>query len=78
MTKQNIIDIVSEATGLTKGETEVVMNGVMKTMARFAASNSRVGFANRDKRKVISTLCGPHWGMDLCILRRLDSEHPQY
>ena len=32
MTKQNIIDIVSEATGLTKVETEVVMNGVMKQL----------------------------------------------
>ena len=32
MTKQNIIDIVSNATGLTKVETEAVMNGVMKTI----------------------------------------------
>ena len=42
MTKQNIIDIVSEATGLTKVETEVVMNGVMKTIIDSLASNNRV------------------------------------
>ena len=29
MTKQEIVDIVSEATGLTKVETETVMNGIM-------------------------------------------------
>ena len=32
MTKQDIIDQVSEATGLTKVETETVMNGVMTTI----------------------------------------------
>ena len=32
MTKQNIVNIVSEATGLTKVETEAVMNGVMSTI----------------------------------------------
>ena len=37
MTKQNIIDIVSEATGLTKVETEAVMNGVMKTKYQLKA-----------------------------------------
>ena len=42
MTKLNIIDIVSEATGLTKVETEVVMNGVMKTIIDSLASNNRV------------------------------------
>ena len=42
MTKQNIIDIVSEATGLTKVETEAVMNGVMKTIIESLASNNRV------------------------------------
>ena len=42
MTKQNIIDIVSEATGLTKVETEVVMNGIMKTIIDSLASNNRV------------------------------------
>jgi len=31
MTKQEIVDAVSEATGLTKVETETVMNGVMTT-----------------------------------------------
>ena len=42
MTKQNIIDIFSEATGLTKVETEAVMNGVMKTIISSLASNNRV------------------------------------
>ena len=42
MTKQNIIDIVSDATGLTKVETEAVMNGVMKTIIDSLASNNRV------------------------------------
>ena len=42
MTKQNIIDIVSEATGLTKVETEAVTNGVMKTIIDSLANNERV------------------------------------
>ena len=42
MTKQNIIDIVSEATGLTKVETEAVTNGVMKTIIDSLARNDRV------------------------------------
>ena len=42
MTKQNIIDIVSEATGLTKVETEAVTNGVMKTIIDSLAKNDRV------------------------------------
>ncbi|OUW79806.1 MAG: integration host factor subunit beta [bacterium TMED217] len=42
MTKQNIIDIVSKATGLTKVETEVTMNGVMKTIIDSLANNERV------------------------------------
>ena len=42
MTKQNIIDIVSNATGLTKVETEAVMNGVMKTIIDSLAENERV------------------------------------
>ncbi len=32
MTKQEIVDIVSNATGLTKVETETIMNGVMSTI----------------------------------------------
>ena len=40
--RQYIIDIVSEATGLTKVETEAVMNGVMKTIIDSLASNNRV------------------------------------
>ena len=42
MTKQNIIDIVSDATGLTKVETEAVMNGVMKTIIDSLAENEKV------------------------------------
>ena len=42
MTKQNIVDVVSEATGLTKVETEAVMNGVMKTIIASLATNNRV------------------------------------
>lgn len=42
MTKQNIIDIVSEATGLTKIETETVMNGVMATITESLGRNERV------------------------------------
>ena len=42
MTKQNIIDIVSEATGLTKVETEAVMNGVMSTIIESLGKNKRV------------------------------------
>ena len=72
-------DFVKTCTGRRGGCTPLVagfgriVGGVesLKTMARFAASNSRAGSANRVKPKVMSTLCGPHWGMDLCILRRL-------
>ena len=42
MTKQEIVDIVSEATGLTKVETEIVMNGVMGTIIESLANNERV------------------------------------
>ena len=42
MTKQEIVDIVSDATGLTKVETETVMNGVMGTIIDSLASNERV------------------------------------
>ncbi len=42
MTKQEIVDIVSEATGLTKVETETVMNGVMGTIIDSLANNNRV------------------------------------
>ena len=42
MTKQEIVDIVSEATGLTKVETETVMNGIMGTIIESLASNERV------------------------------------
>ena len=41
-TKQNIIDVVSEATGLTKVETEAVINGFMQTIIGSLASNNRV------------------------------------
>ena len=42
MTKQNIVDVVSDATGLTKVETEAVMNGVMTTIIESLAENKRV------------------------------------
>ena len=42
MTKQNIVNIVSEATGLTKVETEAVMNGVMSTIIDSLGRNERV------------------------------------
>jgi nucleoid DNA-binding protein len=42
MTKQEIINIVSDATGLTKVETEAVMNGVMATIIDSLGNNNRV------------------------------------
>ena len=42
MTKQEIVDFVSEATGLTKVETETVMNGIMGTIIDSLANNERV------------------------------------
>ena len=42
MTKQGIVDLVAEATGLTKVETETVMNGVMGTIIESLANNERV------------------------------------
>tara|TARA_B100001123_G_C15289642_1_gene1016993 strand:+ start:1314 stop:1601 length:288 start_codon:yes stop_codon:yes gene_type:complete len=42
MTKQEIVDIVSNATGLTKVETEAVMNGIMSTIIDSLAANDRV------------------------------------
>ena len=42
MTKQDIVDTVAEATGLTKVETEAVMNGVMSTIIESLGRNERV------------------------------------
>ena len=42
MTKQDIDDTVAEATGLTKVETEAVMNGVMATIIDSLGRNERV------------------------------------
>ena len=42
MTKQEIVDIVSNATGLTKVETEAIMNGIMSTIIDSLANNKRV------------------------------------
>jgi nucleoid DNA-binding protein len=42
MTKQEIVNLVAEATGLTKVETETVMNGVMGTIIESLANNERV------------------------------------
>ena len=42
MTKQDIINEVSSSTGLTKLETEIIMNGVMSTIINSLANNERV------------------------------------
>ena len=42
MTKQDIINDVSSSTGLTKLETEIIMNGVMSTKINSLANNERV------------------------------------
>ncbi|MFH1851198.1 MAG: HU family DNA-binding protein [Candidatus Neomarinimicrobiota bacterium] len=42
MTKQEIVTAVAEATGLTKVETETVMNGIMAKIIEALARNDRV------------------------------------
>tara|TARA_Y100000590_G_C15171247_1_gene807444 strand:+ start:142 stop:429 length:288 start_codon:yes stop_codon:yes gene_type:complete len=42
MTKQEIVDTVSNATGLTKVETETIMNGIMSTIIESLADNKKV------------------------------------
>ena len=42
MTKQKIVDNVAAATGLTKVETEAVMNGVMSEIITALSRNERV------------------------------------
>ena len=42
MTKQDIVNVVSKATGLTKVETEAIMNGVMTTIINALTENQRV------------------------------------
>ena len=42
MTKQDIINDVSSSTGLTKLETEIIINGVMSTIINSRANNERV------------------------------------
>ena len=42
MTKQDIINNVSSSTGLTKLETEIIINGVMSTIINSLANNERV------------------------------------
>ena len=42
ITKQEIVDVVSNATGLTKVETEAIMNGIMSTIIDSLANNKRV------------------------------------
>ena len=42
MTKQEIVDKVSNATGLTKVESETIMNGVMSTIIDSLANNEKV------------------------------------
>jgi len=42
MTKQEIVDQVSDATGLTKVETETIMNGIKSTIIQSLADNKKV------------------------------------
>ena len=42
VTKADIVERVSRATGLTKVETETVMNGIMNTISLALESNGRV------------------------------------
>ena len=42
MTKQEIVDQVSNATGLTKVETETIMNGIMSTIIQSLAENKKL------------------------------------
>ena len=42
MTKQEIVNIVSQSSGLTKIETETIMNGVMETIISSLEKNERV------------------------------------
>ncbi len=42
MTKQEIVNIVSNSTGLTKIETETIMNGIMNTIIDSLENNERV------------------------------------
>lgn len=59
VTKADIVDRVSNATGLTKVETETVMNGIMNTITSALENNRRVelrgfgtfGVKKRDPRK---------------------------
>ena len=59
VTKADIIDRVANATGLTKVETEIVINGIMNTIISALENNKRVelrgfgtfGVKKRDPRK---------------------------
>ena len=59
VTKADIVDGVSNATGLTKVETEIVINGIMNTITSALENDSRVelrgfgtfGVKKRDPRK---------------------------
>ena len=59
VTKADIVDRVSSATGLTKVETEIVINGIMNTITSALENNRRVelrgfgtfGVKKRDPRK---------------------------
>tara|TARA_B100001173_G_scaffold294108_1_gene287697 strand:+ start:664 stop:951 length:288 start_codon:yes stop_codon:yes gene_type:complete len=42
MTKQEIVNIVSQSSGLTKIETETIMNGVMETIISSLEKNEKV------------------------------------
>ena len=59
VTKADIVDRVSNATGLTKVETEIVINGIMNTITSALENNMRIelrgfgtfGVKKRDPRK---------------------------
>ena len=64
MTKQEIVNIVSQSSGLTKIETETIMNGVMETIISSLEKNERVelrgfgtfGIKHRMPKKKLVTL----------------------
>ena len=79
MTKQQIVDYVSDATGLTKVETETVMNGIMGTIIDSLANNEKVelrgfgSFSTRKRNKRISR--NPKTGKSISVREKL---HPYF
>ena len=54
MTKQNIVNAVSEATGLTKVETEAVLEGIIKAVSTSLKQNKRVDIRLDVKKGIAS------------------------